>query len=355
MTVKYLDKKQKEEYAARYPFLKHLLVGDIISVEEKKVKRLPKPVNGSVFSVGDCHFDKTSRFEDANNIYQVHDHNFFVDWDDDQPITVSDHELVVYVLDKILKQRGRLFLLSGPSVVGKDPLTKALEKFTDIKVGKIKIWKGREPRFPGEDHIMPPEEILKKINDPRYIVGYCRDDIQMIDLAEAKNELENKNNDIVILNVYCKFIKEIFGDDYSQEKNEYLKPIRNAEITKVFISPFSEVELNLLKGHNIDINNFITNTMLSKQICRAEMTGKKLDVVFEDLVIRAKDAFYEMKEAHKYDVVLPSHASEDIFLEREIDNLKEPTGELKITIDNFVGIIDTGTCRKAEKWTSTTV
>src|ERR687891_493163 len=94
------------------------------------------------------------------------------------------------------ERNGRLVILSGPSCVGKSPLTKALARFYPELRNRLQplvLYNSREPR-PGEVdgvdyHFRSREEIeiLKAKN--HFVVMDVRGDLQALDLQELSESL----------------------------------------------------------------------------------------------------------------------------------------------------------------------
>lgn len=225
-------------------------------------------------------------------------------------------------MDKMQKQ-GKLIILSGPSCVGKGPITAALEAYLKSEnrlLRKQVLYNTRAPRPDEEDgktyRFVPSAKKLEDIKDQgntcQYKIFKVGNDSQMIDLDNLKTDLDNEK-DIVLLEIYHKQI-DFIADFCTNGKSHKVK--------QIFISPLSDADFKFIKGciYSIELGVLseiaktaaITAIMYNKLICR------DTDLP-EDQQKRAKRAAEELQncidngyiEGGTYKVLLPNHYGED--------------------------------------------
>ena len=202
----------------------------------------------------------------------------------------------------------RLIIFSGPSCVGKSPLAKALAKFYPELHAKLKplvLYNSRKPR-PGETdgvdyHFRNRDEIEKLRTDSRFIVMDVRGDLQALDMAELSSSL--KTDDIFFEG--NPFVGKLLLTDALPSKTELLG---------IFMSPLSRDEILYLKSvmPSVSLPEIITDLMRRKLIRRTKLQKGELSLSdLENIEKRAKSAYTELQEAHKFHFVIPNHDGED--------------------------------------------
>ena len=185
---------------------------------------------------------------------------------------------------------GKLVILSGPSGVGKGPLTQTLEaycKATGHSFYKYVLYNDRNPREgekEGEAYrFLTPEEMDKKIQDKNYywfFVDKTKDkNRQMINTTEFKEKLEKI--DFVFLEIIL----------HQVEKVKSIAVKAGCDVKPIFVEPLSPEDYKEL-GINDEKEKeaALIAVMLSKLINRG--TEKR-----SDQIKRAKRAAKEIKEA----------------------------------------------------------
>jgi len=199
----------------------------------------------------------------------------------------------------------RLIILSGPSCVGKSPLTAAVKKFQpEIKFVQVAVIKSKESRYdkPRPDELavwknpdcwrmMAEIETLK--NNPRFVVDYCHGFAQVIDL----DKIINAPTEAVLMESYYTMAQKIVKSGY----------LSGVEIKRVFLSPLSCEEISALN----DVPYAIRALMMFKQYQRAKFHGRTIDRLWlADMRQRIGDAINEIKVACDYDYVIVNRSGE---------------------------------------------
>ncbi|MDD5135454.1 MAG: hypothetical protein PHP01_08605 [Phycisphaerae bacterium] len=199
----------------------------------------------------------------------------------------------------------RLVILSGPSCVGKSPLTEAVKKFRpNVKFVQVAVIKSKESRYNRprpDEHIVwdnpdcwrTMEQIEELKNNPRYIVDYCHGFAQVIDL----DKIIQSPTEVVLMESYYTMAEKIVKSDY----------LAGVEIKTVFLSPLGQDEITVLG----DVNFTIKVLMMFKQYQRAEFHGRAIDKIWlADMRHRVDDAINELRFACNYNYVIVNHDGE---------------------------------------------
>jgi len=239
---------------------------------------------------------------------------------------------------------GRLILLSGPSCVGKGPLHKALKIFyPKLAAGlpKLVLCDSRLPR-PGEidgvDYHFRTREYIEQLkNKDNFLVTDVRGDLQALDLNYLKETLAQgdaffEGNPFIAI--------ELFD----------IAKVQKIEIRSVFLSPLSAGEIEELKIHKeINLETFITDVMRRKLLRRTTRQKSILSLKdLENIEVRASSAYKEMKQAWRFDFVIPNHDGEGS------DNWNAfyyPIGDAKNALMCFAEILSDKKSDLAEHWT----
>jgi len=240
----------------------------------------------------------------------------------------------------------KLIILSGPSCVGKGPLTAALKKFhPHLARGleKLIVYNSRPPR-PGEangvDYFFRRREVIEDLGkNPQYLVENIRGDLQAIDLEQFQEDLKRTNlffegNPILVEAV---------------KKNVFMKKV---EIFSVFLSPLSQDEISFLKAqnHQIDLQAFVTDVMRRKLLRRTQRHKTILSLKdLDEIERRASSALGEMAYACRFDYVIPNHDGED---SDHWDAFYYPLGDARQTLECFAALLEGRPHPFAEKWDS---
>ncbi len=201
-----------------------------------------------------------------------------------------------------------LFIISGPSCVGKGPLVKALAQFHPDAVSGLQpvvLYNDRAPR-PGEVdgvdyHFRKRAEIEALDGDERYRVMEVRGDLQAVDLDELAAALQ--------------------AGDVFFEGNPFVGGLllecplpAGASRSSAFLSPLSGAELaDLARAElHIDIEAFVADVMRRKLLRRMHTQKTRLALPdLEEVERRCRSAYAELAEAWRFDHVIPNHDGED--------------------------------------------
>ena len=244
----------------------------------------------------------------------------------------------------------RLILLSGPSCVGKGPLTAAVKKFRpNIKFTKLAVIKSKQSR----NHIPRPdeqgvwdnpncwqtEEQIKALKDnDRYIVGNCYDFSQAVDL----DMIVNSSEQTILMEMYYALVPQLLGS----------QRLKNIKIETVFLSPISKQEIEFFNSCGIDINSAIKSLMAAKQYQRAVFHKRNIDRDFlQDIKTRIDDAVCEIESAKNFKYVIVNHDGEGSpNWNRLADGTftAPPVGDAKLAIESLADILIGKKSKKSE-------
>jgi guanylate kinase len=180
------------------------------------------------------------------------------------------------------------------------------------------------------------KEIKELGKDPKYFVFKVHNDYQAIDLIHLDNIL--KDNDV--------FFE---GNTTIGRLFQIHSTLSKINKTTIFLSPLSgqEVIEMRLRGKKF-FRDSLQKLMRQKLLFRLEQYGGQPDSnQMEDLEKRANDAYFELKEAHYFDYIIPNHDGEDS------NNWKRsllPSGDAGRSLDAFAAILSGQSHPKIEKW-----
>ncbi len=239
----------------------------------------------------------------------------------------------------------RLVLLSGPSCVGKGPLVSALGRHHPELAARmipLVLHNSRAPR-PGEVdgvdyHFAPSAEVERLVSSPGFVGGDVRGDLQALELATIDQALET-------------------GRDAFFEGNPFIpEMLREAGVLDryptltVFLSPLTRDEVIYLQdpARRVDLGSFVTDVMRRKLLRRTTRQKIHLSLVdLEDIERRASSAIVELREAHKYDHVLPNHDGED---SENWDAFYYPVGDAFSVLASFAALLRGESPERVETW-----
>jgi len=239
---------------------------------------------------------------------------------------------------------GRLIILSGPSCVGKSPLSNALGRFyPDIKssLQPLVLYNDRNPR-PGEkegvDYYFRSRAYIQSLEgNNRYMVLDVRGDLQALDTEELKSLLEK-------------------GDVFF-EGNPFVGSIlleqagkRQIPNLNMFMSPLSREEILFLKASdsNISLPDLVTDIMRRKLLRRTRKQKSELSLKdLENIEKRASSAYRELGMASSFDHVIPNHDGED---SENWDAFYYPIGDALKSLRAFVDVYRNESSPHTEQW-----
>ena len=203
---------------------------------------------------------------------------------------------------------GRFVMLSGPSCVGKGPLYKALKAFYPELANRLKqivLYNDREVR-PGEAegvdyYFRPRAEIEKLATQPGFVSAVVRGDLQALEIAQLTRIMDE-------------------GLDPFFEGNPFIPAqlrgsgaLADFPTLTVFLSPLSREEILYLKDpvRNVDLGKFVQDVQRRKLLRRTKKAKENLSFKdLENIEKRSGSGIVEMREAWKFDYVIPLHDAE---------------------------------------------
>jgi guanylate kinase len=239
---------------------------------------------------------------------------------------------------------GKLFIITGPSCVGKGPLVEALGKFyPDLmaSLAPLVCYNDRRPR-PGERdgvtyHFRPRAEIEKFVENSDYAVVDVRGDLQAANLHE---------------------LEALLGEgDVLYEGNVWMAqrllatPLRaRADLRSLFLAPLSREEILYIKdsARRVSPARFVTNVMRRKLLHRAKCQLGVLALPdLENIEVRARSAWDELKLAPEFDFVRPNHDGEG---NDNWDAFYYPVGDARSTLLTAAAFLRGEEPAGLEKW-----
>ncbi len=242
------------------------------------------------------------------------------------------------------KQKGRLVILSGPSCVGKSPLSKVLARFYPElwrTLHPLVLYNSRSAR-PGETdgtdyHFRTRKQVESLKGKDHFVVMDVRGDLNALDLRE--------------------FLQSLDRGDVFFEGNPFIgktllthPALANVKRLSVFMTPLSRDEIIFLKTTEpgVSLPDFVTDIMRRKLLRRTRRQKGELSFKdLEDIERRASSAYYEMQEAHNYQYVISNHDGED---SENWDAFYYPLGDARIALITFVALLEGEVPPVVENW-----
>lgn len=236
---------------------------------------------------------------------------------------------------------GRLVILSGPSCVGKGPLHAALARFYPelaAPLHKLCLYNTRAPR-PGERdgvdyHFRRREDVEALRSRGEHAVMEVRGDLQALDLADLRQRLTRT---------------DVLFEGNSFVGTTLLDVPVTARIS-VFVAPLCAAEISYLQApeRHIDLQAFVTDVMRRKLLRRTtRQKGQLCQGDLVDVERRAASALKEMRDAWRFDCVLPNHDGED---SENWDAFYYPVGDARKTLTDLSLILQGRPPQYAEVW-----
>ena len=239
---------------------------------------------------------------------------------------------------------GRLVILSGPSCVGKGPLHAALRKLHPHladRLSKLVLYDSRAPR-PGEVdgvhyHFRTREFIEGLRGKEDFTVFEVRGDLQAMDRRELETKLASGD-------VFFE------GNPFIGAGLLDLVEDRDVESLSVFLSPLSREEVLEYSGPErlVSLSTLLTDMMRRKLLRR---TTRQKGIVslkdLENIETRAASALGELKQAWRFDYVIPNHDGED---SENWDAFYYPVGDARKALLAFAALLEGQATPYAETW-----
>jgi guanylate kinase len=237
----------------------------------------------------------------------------------------------------------KLIILAGPSCVGKTPLKEAFANFYQELYGRmipLVLFNSRGMRpveSEGVHYFFRSEKEIKKLHkNPQFIVFKVHNDYQAIDINHLSTLLGQS---------------DVFFEGNTTVGRLLQTHPKLSAIQKltIFLSPLSGEEvIDLrLRGKKF-FQNAVQKIMRQKLLHRLKKFGSSMDSSqMEDIQRRASDAYFELKEAHHFDYIIPNHDGEDS--ENWTRSLL-PAGDAGRALDAFAAIMTNKNHPNIEKW-----
>jgi guanylate kinase len=242
---------------------------------------------------------------------------------------------------------GRLVILSGPSCAGKGPLYAALKKFYPEIAGRLDkfvLYDSRAPR-PGEvdgvDFHFRSRQFIEGLRDqPHFRVFEVRNDLQAMDTRELESRCVSGAT------------RDVFfeGNPFIGSGLLDLAETQRFACLSVFLSPLTREEIVELKSRtpSVDLPDFLTDVMRRKLLRRTTRQKGNLSLKdLENIEIRAASAYGEMRQAWRFDHVIPCHDGED---SEHWDAFYYPIGEARKALHAFAALLEGRKPAWAERW-----
>jgi guanylate kinase len=239
---------------------------------------------------------------------------------------------------------GRLVVLSGPSCVGKSPLSKALARLHPDIHGRLQplvLHNSRGPR-PGEvdgrDYYFRSRQDVEGLRgDPRYVVLDVRGDVQALDLQELDELLSSG---------------DVFFEGNPFVGSALLTHPGLAPIRRIaaFMTPLSRSEVEFLGApeRGVDLPALVTDVMRRKLLRRTRKQKGELALPdLENIEKRAGSAYKEMRFTSQFSHVIPNHDGED---SDNWDAFYYPLGDAGRSLRIFVALLEGRPADGAEEW-----
>jgi len=237
----------------------------------------------------------------------------------------------------------RLYILTGPSCVGKTPLMHALRsRHTDLmgQIQRVVLYNSRAKRLiehEGVDYYFRSrKEMEEMVHDAGKIVLEVRGDLQALDIEALGKGLKTHH-----------FLFE--GNPFIAEVLSQVKRLESIPHRSVFISPLSREEI----GEILQLKNpeeVVADIMRTKLLKRTQKQKGNLALPdLETIERRARSAWSEIKMAPMFDAVIANHDGED---SENWNAYPVLIGEARRTLDAVYQFFREGTSSAAEKWTN---
>ena len=239
----------------------------------------------------------------------------------------------------------RFVILSGPSCVGKGPLYKALRKFYPDLAGRLEqvvLYNSRDPR-PGERdgvdyYFRSRTEIEELSKRPGFACAVVRGDLQALEVASIGKIFDQD--------------KDAFfeGNPFIPAKLVELKELQDMSTLRVFLSPLSREEILFLKDptQRTHLEKLLPDIMRRKLLRRTKRQKTILSLKdLENIEQRVASAIVELREAWKFDHVIPNHDGED---SEHWHAFYYPIGDARNALLAFATLLQGDTLPGLEHW-----
>ncbi len=239
----------------------------------------------------------------------------------------------------------KLVVLAGPSCIGKGPLFSALKRIYPELARPLKqmvLYNDRAVR-PGEQdgvdyHFRPRGEIEALRERPGHIVVDVRGDLQALEIDSIQRIMDEGFN---------AFFE---GNPFVPAGLREAGLFERFETLSVFLSPLSREEILYLSApeRRVDLASFVTDVQRRKLLHRTKRQKVNLSLRdLENIEKRAASAIVEMREAPKFDHVIPLHDAEG---NDNWDAFYYPIGSARKALEAFAALLQGQAPSGVERW-----
>ena len=239
----------------------------------------------------------------------------------------------------------RFVMLSGPSCVGKGPLYKALRRFfPDLanRLQQIVLYNSRDPR-PGEQegvdyYFRSRSKIEELATKPGFTSAIVRGDLQAIEVTSIQAILDQDQD---------AFFE---GNPFIPARLSELEQIQEIPTLKVFLSPLSKEEILFFNDplQRTSLEKLLPDIMRRKLLRRTKRQKTNLSLKdLENIEKRVASAIVELREACKFDYVIPNHDGED---SEHWDAFYYPIGDARRALLAFAALLKGEVPPSVERW-----
>jgi guanylate kinase len=235
----------------------------------------------------------------------------------------------------------RLILISGPSCVGKGPLTAAVKHFRpDVKFTKLSVIKSKASRHniprPDEHSVWNDpdcwrneDELADLAKNDHFVIGKCHGFTQAVNLDLIVNYPEQT----ILMEMYYPMVPPMLA----------AQRLKGIKIETVFVTPVSEHEIQFAEKCGFERNAFVKALMTDKQYNRIAFHKRDIDPEFlEDVKKRINDSVLEIATSKNYTYVIVNRDGEGSpNWNRLADGTftAEPVGDAKRAMENLANIL----------------
>ncbi|MBF0215013.1 MAG: hypothetical protein HQM00_15875 [Magnetococcales bacterium] len=201
-----------------------------------------------------------------------------------------------------------LVLIAGPSCIGKGPLVRSMRLFYPELMARFKqlVLFNDRPPHPGEEegvdcYFRPRGEIEAMRGKDGFIVADVRGELQALEVAQIQR----------IFDAGC--IPFFEGNPFVPGRLREAGLFDHYPAVSIFLSPLAKEEILHLKSLpiGVDLNKFVSEVQRRKLLHRVSRQKMHLSLRdLEEIEKRCSSALTEMREAWKFDHVIPLHDGE---------------------------------------------
>jgi guanylate kinase len=210
------------------------------------------------------------------------------------------------------------------------------------RLQQIVLYNSRDPR-PGEQegvdyYFRPRAEIEALAQKPGFTSADVRGDLQAIEIAGIEAILEQN--------------KDAFfeGNPFIPAKLSELRELEKISTLKIFLAPLCREEIEFFKDpqQRTDLEKLLPDIMrrkLLRRVKRQKINPSLKDL--ENIEQRVASAIIELREAWKFDYVIPTHDGED---SENWDAFYYPIGDARKALLTFAALLQGESPAYAEHW-----